>query len=234
MDDDNILRQNLLRLRSPISDKDDLLQILTRSLRILGVRYDPATSSSYEPPNIKFLSRYIPEYQLILLENLVPHWVDRFQQSGDLSLLTDYFVPSPTSRQKRPGDTPRMEIIISAYSILTTNYISQFSVDVLSKLTREVPPLDCFRYLLETTDSVSSINTSERWGDYVKAMLSVPGKVANAVALSHAAMPAELEIGYATAYHCRGRYLPLQKLSLYGMPIMEVAYMSCLLQAGRR
>jgi hypothetical protein len=87
-----------------------------------------------------------------------------------------------------------MESILSAYCTLTGNITSQFSVDVLARLSQEVTLLDVFGYLLDGTDH-SSINASQRWSDYMTTFFSVPGKASNATASGKVSLPAKLEVG---------------------------------------
>ena len=196
----DVLRQNLVRLRSPITDQDDISQLLDTSLKLLGVRHDSVTSSSDEPPNLKALLRYIPEYQISILENVIPHWADQLQENGNLGLLTDYFIPA---RSGFTNDAPRMESILSSYYTLTGNLNLQFSLDILARLSQEVTPLDVFGYLVGSADR-SFINASQRWSDYMKAFFSVPGKATNATEFGKVAIPAQLEVGYVVHYSLEG------------------------------
>jgi len=172
---------------------------LDTSLKLLGARYDSITSSSDEPPNLKALLRYIPEYQISILENVIPHWADQFQENGNLSLLTDYFIPAQIERHGFTNDAPRMESILSSYYTLTGNLNLQLSLDILARLSQEVTPLDIFGYLLGSADR-SSINASQRWSDYMKAFFSVPSKATNATESGKVAIPAQLEVGYVVRY----------------------------------
>jgi len=199
MNEHDVLRQNLVRLRSPITDQDDITQLLNTSLKLLGVRYDSVTSSSDEPPNLKALLRYIPEYQISILENVIPHWADQLQENGNLSLLTDYFIPARIERRGFTNDAPRMESILASYYALTGNLNLQLSLDILARLSQEVTPLDVFGYLLDSADR-SFINASQRWSDYMKAFFSVPGKATNAAESGRVAIPAQLEVGYVMHY----------------------------------
>jgi hypothetical protein len=199
MNKHDALRQNLAHLRLPITDQDEISQLLDTSLKLLGVRYDSVTSSSDEPPNLKALLRYIPEYQISILENVIPHWADQLQENGNLNLLTDFFIPARIERRGFTNDAPRMESILSSYYTLTRNLNLQFSLDILARLSQEVTPLDVFGYLLDSADH-SFMNASQRWSDYMKAFFSTPGKAANATESGRIAIPAQLEVGYVVHY----------------------------------
>lgn len=189
MSNHDILRQNLVQLRAPVNDQDTLLQLLSTSLEALDIRRDFGESSHNEPKDLRTVLHYIPEYQTSLLENVVPHWEDSLRESGKLSLVTEYFIPR---KQDTSDTTAWMESIISAYFTLTSHITLQISVDILAELTREVTPLDVFQYLMEKTSSADAI---QRWSDYLKSMLTVPGKVSNAAAIGKLTIPEELETG---------------------------------------
>ena len=191
MNDHDLLRQSLVQLRAPVNDQDTLIQLLSACLKALGLSTDSGLSLPDEPLNPKVLSRYIPEYQTAILENVVPHWEERLRESGNLYLVTEYFAP----RAKASG-TARMESILSAYSILTSHLTLQLSVDILVTLSREITPVGVFQYLLGNTDRSPSIDAAQRWSDFLKSMLSVPGRVANATESGKIVLPKDLETGY--------------------------------------
>jgi telomere length regulation protein len=180
------LRETLDRLRAPVNDEETLISLLTIPLAPLGLTSSSAGDEAVLSIDAKLFLRYIPEYQTVLLQNVLPHWFDHLRDSGKLPIVTMYFMPKlvsgslPPRHSSIPWNFAVMECIISAHSTLIVEPISQFSVDTLSTICRIHSPLDVFCYIFMNSHDPAARLSSERWIDYLHSLFSVVGRVSNA------------------------------------------------------
>ncbi|PVG00939.1 hypothetical protein CPB86DRAFT_154849 [Serendipita vermifera] len=190
------LQDILTRLRAPKHEHDDLVKLLSQGLQALGLplpTLQTSPISHHDVADLQETIRYIPKFQLVLVENILPHWVDLLRDSGHMDLVTSYFLPimkkAPTTSKVQ---NILMECVISAHVNLLIPPISQFSIDLLNRIHTSYPPDNVFNYIIHRKGNIISNYPLERWGDYVDSLLQTSGKVMNAAGENKMVVPDRL------------------------------------------
>jgi hypothetical protein len=195
-----ILQDLLTRLRTPIHEQHILVENLIQGLQILGlslpVSLTPSTSY-HGGVELREVIRYIPKFQLVLVENIIPHWVDSLRDSGHIDLIQGYFLPivnrsSSTSTAKNI----QRECIIAAHASLLVSPISQFSIDLLAQIHTGYPPNDIFGYIIRGKGITGAKYPLQQWGDYIDSLFQTSGKVMNAAGERKMKVPDQLYSRY--------------------------------------
>ena len=160
-------------LQSPGHGISSILALLTAALHATGLL--PAAYSSY---NVRPLStevnipKHVPLIQRTLLEHVAPSWELPLRQSSNYLLLEQFFCPVDVPRR-----APATEVALLAYSTILSSHFTLFSVRLLQRLSVEFPT----DALYEAIFNRGSVVEKELiWENYVRNLLGVPSRVANA------------------------------------------------------
>jgi hypothetical protein len=158
------IQEIILQLRQPVSSLEVLEDILAAPLTACGIPTKTSRSSAKlaAPPSL----RQIATLQATILAHVYPTW------ESQTSLPEYYFCLPKTA----PGG---QLFTLSALNILTAPPLSRYAVRLLDKFVQS--------YSLDYIWDISgSQGTSEaKWDETLRAWVSIPGKVANAVLGSH-------------------------------------------------
>lgn len=165
-------KQILDALQSPIPDLETLLTLLARPLESIGLlqtRFQTYASEKL-PKGAFSIPKHLPIVQRALLQNILPSWEDALHEGEALGIADQFLCPIPSNSQNAPRTA------LEAYSTILSTPFNTFSVRYLSQITRS--------YSIRTLfDCVFNVNSPDiaaiRWEDYVRALISVPVKVAN-------------------------------------------------------
>lgn len=194
----DILRETLSRLRTPLSDKDELIKLLSTSLEALEISPSPRSKDVNSHADAKLFLRYIPEYQMTLVQHVLPHWLEILQEDMCLPLIRNYFSPNlPSSSLGTHSSIPRqflvMETIILAQRTLSMQPVSKFALDTLSTICRIHSPLDVFCYVFRSDRDIAERDIGIRWSDYIDSLFALPGRISNAAVERQLTIPTNLE-----------------------------------------
>lgn len=167
------------RLQSPITSLEELLQLLTAPLDILGLLppaflrynthpYDRSKKDSF------VLSRDIPRIQELLITNICPVWEADLTKEGRHDLLYQYFCPDAFFAASQNAG----EMALHAYSTINQNILSELSIDVLKRLIRLYPVDRMYAVVFQGSGNVH-VRKQGVWEDFLKSVFSIPTKVAN-------------------------------------------------------
>lgn len=166
------LKQILDALQSPISDLETLLTLLARPLESIGLlqrrfhRYAPEKL----PKGSFNIPRHLPVIQRTLLQNILPSWDNALHEENALELSDQFFCPTPSVSQNAPRTA------LEAYATILSTPFNTFSIRYLSQLAESYSVQTLFDYVFDSNPpNVAAV----RWEDCVRAVISVPTKVAN-------------------------------------------------------
>ncbi|KAI0318340.1 telomere length regulation protein-domain-containing protein [Amylostereum chailletii] len=184
------VRNVISRLQSPVPDLSTLLGLLAGPLDALSLlppiyrKYntDPLLHASINIP------RHLPALQRALLEHVAPTWGSTLVNENLMPLVQQYFVPDAFSYAHPVAG----QVSLYAYSVILSLPLRDYSVNLLARLTTAYP-IDRLHTAIFGNKNSTVGQTTIAWEDAVRYVISVPVKVANALA-GHA-VPAELEQG---------------------------------------
>ncbi|KAI0060825.1 hypothetical protein BV25DRAFT_1806725 [Artomyces pyxidatus] len=164
-----------------VSDLPTLLSLISAPLDCLGLLPPP-----YKHYNTVLLAkeafntrRHLPLLQRAVLEHVLPTWEPTLSERGLLVLVEQYFVPDAFSYAIPSAG----EVAIYAYSTVLSLALTTYSIGILARLSKSYP-IDRIHTSVFSGTSKGSLpgQTTLAWEDAVKSVVSVPAKVANALA----------------------------------------------------
>ncbi|TFK26384.1 telomeric DNA binding protein [Coprinopsis marcescibilis] len=184
------LQDLLNKLQAPVSDIETLFAYLTLPLENLGLL--PPLFRKYIgqplPPGSFKLSRHLSQFQRAILDHIQPTWGSTLQQHKAGILLDQYFCPDLFSN----AFPVAAEVAIVAFSTLLSSRLTAYAIRILERLVTEYP-ID--RVFAAVTSRPGDTQVRElAWNDYVRNLVKVPSKVANAVG-ADGTVPEGLENG---------------------------------------
>jgi telomere length regulation protein len=160
-------------LQSPAHGISSILAVLTAASHATGLL--PAAYNSYNVRPLSTevsISKHVPLIQRTLLEHVAPSWELPLRQSNNYLLLEQFFCPVNV-----PSHAPATEVALLAYSTILSSHFTEFSVRLLQRLSVEFP----MDMLYEAIFNGGSVVEKELiWENYVRNLLGVPSRVANA------------------------------------------------------
>lgn len=170
------LRVVIQQLQQPVTELSSLLALLAAPLGMLGVlpsQLRQYNTSPLQEDQSKAL-RYIPTIQRIILESIVPLWEFALAEAGAAAILDTYFCPAQTKNASAVG-----YVALLSYETILSTPLSDFSIRLLSRLSEEYRVGELYL-------AINSVERKIKWEDYIRNLLSVPAKVANAVGVGQA------------------------------------------------
>jgi hypothetical protein len=154
------------RLRQPVSSLKELEELLAAPLASLNISVSGSTSTLRlaAPPS----ARQLATLQSTILAHVYPTWEEQ-------TLLAHiYFLP-PKSGENSKSRSGSRTLVLGALTVLTTPPLSRFAIRLLEKFVQENP--------LDTLWELAKDEGGEvpAWDGVLRAWMSVPGKVANAL-----------------------------------------------------
>ena len=187
-DTSNQVREVIKRLQSPIPDLSALLSLLCGLLDSLGLL--PPQYSKYNdnplPKGALNLTRHILPLQRVLLEHVFPVWESALEEEKKVSLLNQFFCPDSFSFMSVVAG----DIAVLAYSSILSLPLTTYSINLLAHLSTEYP-VDRLHAAVFSSQALQK-HSPVIWQDCLRNVISVPGKVANAIGTDTSA-PLELE-----------------------------------------
>jgi telomere length regulation protein len=170
------IRDIVHRLQLPVPDLVTLLSLLSGPLECLGLL--PPQFGQHNtaplPHGTIDVARHIPPIQRALLEHVVSTWVITLREENAIILLEQYFCPDSFCFTSPAAG----EVVLLAYSNILSLPLSEYSISLLARLTKEYPVDRLHPAVFRTSNATSK--TSITWQDCVRNVAAVPAKVANA------------------------------------------------------
>lgn len=189
------IREVINRLQAPSPDLPSLLALVAAPLDCLNLLPPHFRSYNSSPISSETLNttRHLPPLQRAILEHVIPNWHPVLLEKGLAPLVDQYFVPDAFSYSTSSAG----QVVLHAYSTLLSLPFTPYSLDVLARLSKAYPVDRLHSAIFSTISPQSDL----AWEDTVKNVLSVPPKVANALA-GKSDVPPELEQGKYYANVC--------------------------------
>lgn len=203
------MRVVINQLQAPIPDLQSLLSLLAAPLDCLNLLPPQYRSYNTSPLPVEAFraTRHLPSLQRAILEHVLPSWHPTLSEKKLMPLVDQYFVPDSFSYS-----TPSAgQVVLHAYSTILALPFTPYSLDILARLSKAYPMDRLYSAIFSTI----SPQTEMAWEDTVKNVLSVPPKVANALA-GKSSMPEELEQGVYYSNVCIRSEILIHTLSQKG------------------
>ena len=187
------VRETIRQLSLPVEDLPTLCGLLAGpldSLSLLPPQYrhyqvESLANGSFSP------KKNLLSIQTVILQSVIPTWLDVLQEAQAVSLVEQYFCPDPVF-----FTTPNAGVVaIHAYTAILSNPLQPFSVNLLSRLCMEYPIDRLYSEALASANKLA-------WEDYVRCVLSVPSKVANAKGVDNASFDVPMVLDYKRYFEC--------------------------------
>ncbi|KAL5494565.1 TEL2 [Sanghuangporus weigelae] len=176
------IREIIARLQSPVSDISELLSLLSGPLDIIGLLPPLFTGRKFSNSGLSSavrdtfqIAKHIPPIQNAILESIAPTWEKTLQEQAYDSILYQYFSPEAFSASFRASG----DVALLAYTSVLSFPLTQFSVEVLQRLTRQYPIDRLHSVVYSRGSSVPFHKNSLTWEEVVQNVVSLPAKVAN-------------------------------------------------------
>lgn len=192
------LRETVANLRTPITQLERLLELLCAPLGALGIlprEFCAHNTTPLSPIHQSEADRWIPTIQSTILQHVLPAWQVPLEQAGLGLVLDQYFCPQPADT----ADAKR--VALHAYSTLLSPPITPYAIRMLARLVGSYPIDKLVGHIFARTDQVGKATL--QWEVCVKAVVSVPAKVANAAGSAMDSIPPELEYKYVAGIHLK-------------------------------
>ena|ERR1700722_8720513 len=175
---DEALREVIRQLQSPIPELTTLLSLLAAPLDKLHIL--PPCYRKYNlnplPDGIISIPKHFPQIHRALLVHVIPTWGSTLAAENAVPLLEQYFCPDIFSFSSPAAG----EIALLAYSSILSVRLTQESIQLLARLSKEYP-IDRLHFVIFSQTSIPSIKAFATWEDCVRSLVAVPAKVANAL-----------------------------------------------------
>ena len=188
------MKQILDSLQSPIPDLETLLDSLARPLASIGLlqtRFQKHVSEKLPKGSFSF-QKHLPVIQRALLQNILPSWDSTLREEKVLEIAEQFLCPTPSHSQAA------IRTALEAYTTILSIPFNTFSIRYLSQLTTSYRIPLLFDYVLDSSpQDVAAV----RWEDCVRALVSLPTKVANFCGHEHS-VPRNLQYDTYVANLC--------------------------------
>ncbi|KAG6872815.1 hypothetical protein C0995_006414 [Termitomyces sp. Mi166 len=185
------VRDVIDKLQRPVPDLSTLLSLLCGPLGSLGLlppRYSRYNTSPLPNRSVN-IQKHIPALQRALLEHIAPTWELLLAEEDASALMDQYFCPDNFSFAcSASGD-----VAVMAYSTITSQRLTKYTIGLLGRLAYEYP-VDRLHSSIFTANQSDGAVRMLAWEDCVRSIMSIPGKVANAIA-GAGEVPTQLEHG---------------------------------------
>ncbi|KAF8232355.1 telomeric DNA binding protein [Tricholoma matsutake] len=179
-DNSTVVRDVIDRLQRPISDLPTLLALLSGPLDRLGSlppqfrRYnrEPLLTDSVDVLN------HISSLQRTLLDYIAPTWDTVLLEKDAIVLLEQYFCPDNLSF----GSPTAANVVLLAYGSILSQSLTKYGIDMLDRMTTEYPVDRLHPAFFSHNDRETPSKGILGWEDYVRNIVMIPAKVANAIA----------------------------------------------------
>ena len=182
-------------LRTPIADTDSFVFLLSSTLKALSLHPSSVPPARASSTDLKAIRRFLPTIQVSLLSSAVPTFVTSLDDS-QRALLDTFFVP-----EKQVATSTlhiRRAVALSSYQTIAPLFSSKsthasrfpaqsrsYALSVLEKLAASYS-IDELYWAVWSASGPSLEEKDEgwqtlQWEEAVKAVVGLPGKVANAV-----------------------------------------------------
>jgi len=181
-------RECLSQLQGPIHDIQTLTNLLASSLaayNILLPRYQQFVETSIPLSRTQKAARLIPQFQLAILEQVLPNWEQTLEENSLMSLVQQWFCPINCSSEYA-ADVARHALP----SILGVP-LRQSTVITLQSLLYHYPLSAIYCHFFPVSGGLSMAAID--WDEYLKDIFSLPAKVANINGLGGIQTPEQLE-----------------------------------------
>ena len=186
------LRECLSQLQGPIHDLQTLTNILASSLAAYGIvppRYQPFVETLIPLLGKQNAVRLIPQFQLAILEQVLPNWEQTLEENDLVPLVQQWFCPGNSSSEYAT-DVARL-----ALSSILGVPLRQSTVAILERLLYHYPLSSIYCHFFPVTGASSIVALD--WDEYLKDIFSLPARVANASGLGGIHIPEQLENRFA-------------------------------------
>ncbi|KAJ3856982.1 telomere length regulation protein-domain-containing protein [Lentinula lateritia] len=185
------VRNLIHELQHPVSDYSTLSSLIAAPLGCLSLL--PPVFRRYNinslPSDSIRLSVHVPLLQRALLQHVLPNWDLELKKQGDLTLLDQYFCPDLFSFASPAAG----EVAVLAYSTLVSLPITDHSLRLLARLSKEYPVDRLHTAIFSQNDSPAKSN--QKWEDCIQNVVAIPAKVGNYCGARKLNVPAALEHG---------------------------------------
>ena len=176
------VRDVIDRLQRPVPNLPTLLSLLSGPLHCLGLlppRFIPYNKEVFLSSSVDVLN-HIPSLQRALLDYIAPTWDAILLEANSIVLLDQYFCPDIFSFALPTAEN----IVLLAYGAVFSQPLTKYGIDMLARMTKEYPVDRLHAAFFGRSDQESPCRWKGMlgWEDYVRNLIMVPAKVANAVA----------------------------------------------------
>jgi len=182
------LRECLSQLQGPIHDLPTLTNLLASSLAaysILLPRYQQFVETSVPLPRNQKSVRLIPQFQLAILDQVLPNWEQTLEENDLVPLVQQWFCPVNSSSEYVT------DVARHALSSILGVPLRQSTTTILERLLYHYPLSSIYCHLFPVTGALSIVAID--WDEHLKDIFSLPAKVANASGLGRTHIPEQLE-----------------------------------------
>lgn len=167
-----VLRETTSKLRQPLSDSSELVQLLDLPRELLGLTTQKNGFASMSQHGLRLSARetrLISSLQEVLLSVIIPTWEALLNDEGRVGVIEDFFCPPQTTVASC------RQVALSAYLVLLSNPISNFTLRILPSLiaTYPIDTLHSHIFLHDSKDGIAA------WEELVRVCAALPAKVAN-------------------------------------------------------
>jgi len=178
----------LSQLQGPINDLQTLTNILASSLAVYNIllpRYQRLVETLVPLSRNQKAVRLIPQFQLAILEQVLPNWEQALEENDLMPLVQQWFCPVNSSSEYI-ADVARHGLS----SILSVP-LRQSTVAILERLLHRYPLSSMYCHFFPVSGGLSIVAID--WDEYLKDIFSLPAKVANAGGLGGIQIPEQLD-----------------------------------------
>lgn len=196
------LRNIFARLREPIAELEELEDLLRTFLNAFDLGRSTSSSTlitelpkaPHQPPRTVSSqhARMATSIQDLILFSVVPTWDRPLKDDHKEHILQDVFCPIPPSGSSPSSSPAAGELALSAYSVLISSTITPFTLRVLPRLLERYP-IDAMHTLLFGSGNQTRLLD---WEMLLKAIGSIPARVANAMGEDSSGIPEALQYRY--------------------------------------
>lgn len=175
------------RLRRPIPDLPTLLALLSGpldSLSLLPTKFRRYNTEPLLSDSVHVLKQ-IPSFQRALLDYIAPTWDTLLAEEDAIMLLDQFFCPISFALPAA------VSVVLQAYTSISSQPLTEYGINILARMTTEYPVDRLHGAFFSRKDRSKAML---EWEDYVRNIVAVPAKVANAAA-GKANIPPLLEHG---------------------------------------
>lgn len=169
------LRECLSQLQGPIHELQTLTNLLASSLAAYGIlhpRHQLFVETSIPLSRNQKAVRLIPQFQLAILEQVLPNWEQTLEENDLVPLVQQWFCPVSSSSEYAT------DVARHALSSILSVPLRQSTVAILEHLLYHYPLSSIYSHFFPVTGALSIVAID--WDEYLKDILSLPAKVANA------------------------------------------------------